>query len=133
MLPDMKERRTYGNDTSHDNWYNTLHHQVGSQHRHGGNANTRFRGSITRIPRESIAMTSKRDRNDRFSQFLSKNAHNGVRFTHLAPIPNTQSYNTQETWSAPQTRNPRPTTCKKAQLTSKHNRASTSLQPHEHQ
>jgi len=30
---------THSNDTSHDNWYNTLHHQVGSQNGHGRDSN----------------------------------------------------------------------------------------------
>ena len=38
---------TYCNDTSHDDWDDTLHHQVWPEDGHGGNANTRFGRSIT--------------------------------------------------------------------------------------
>lgn len=37
-----KTSATYSNDTSHDNWYNTLHHQVRPEHRHGRDADTRL-------------------------------------------------------------------------------------------
>lgn len=43
MLRDM----TYnGNNTSHDNGNDTLHHQVGAEDGHGGNSNTRLGGSV---------------------------------------------------------------------------------------
>ena len=31
----IKSWLTHSNNTSHDNWHNTLHHQVGSQNGHG--------------------------------------------------------------------------------------------------
>lgn len=35
-----------GNNTSHDNGNDTLHHQVGAEDGHGGNSNTRLGGSV---------------------------------------------------------------------------------------
>lgn len=50
---------TYGNDTSHDDGDDTLHHQVRSQHRHGGDTDTRLGSSIT-MRREKVMRNTVR-------------------------------------------------------------------------
>lgn len=48
-------KETYGDNTRHDDGDDTLHHEVGAENGHGGNANTRLGRSITGRMRPSAA------------------------------------------------------------------------------
>ena len=60
MAREASSERTYGNDTSHDDWNDTLHHQVWPEHRHGGDADTRLGRSIT-VESVFVSFEARRD------------------------------------------------------------------------